>query len=233
MFRVFLLMLFAIFSSVLFGQDTLNITDGKGQRQGYWRKLDSAGRVIYEGRFKDGTPAGKFSYFYPDGKLKTISIVSDKGKRAATVSYFTNGRKMAEGKYLDEKKDSTWQFFSESNGSVVSRETYRAGLIEGQSKVFYPEGGLSESLYYKSGVKDGLWEQYYLDGKLKLRGAYKAGEKHGPFKTYYNSGKPMIEGQYNLGHQDGIWNYYDEKGAVSKKEFYESGNLIKTETAGK
>jgi antitoxin component YwqK of YwqJK toxin-antitoxin module len=92
---------------------------------------------------------------------------------------------------------------------------------------------LSESFFYKSGIRDGLWEQYYLDGKLKLRGAYKAGEKHGPFKTYYNSGKPMIEGQYNLGHQDGTWTYFNDKGTVSKKEFYENGSLIKTEMAGK
>jgi antitoxin component YwqK of YwqJK toxin-antitoxin module len=233
MFRIFIIALFAFSSCILVAQDTLNVTDIKGKRQGCWRKLDSAGRVIYEGRFKDGIPAGKFSYFYPDGKLKTISIVSDEGKRAVTVSYFPNGRKMAAGNYLNEKKDSTWQFFSESNGSLVSQETYKAGLIEGQSEIFYPEGGLSESFFYRRGIKDGLWEQYYLDEKLKLRGAYKAGEKHGPFKTFYNSGKPMIEGQYNLGHQDGTWSYYNEKGVVSKKEYYENGNLVKTEMPGK
>ena len=229
MFRIYILTLFAICSCTLYAQDTVNVTDSKGHRQGYWRKLDSAGRLIYEGRFKDGFPAGKFSYYYPNGRLKTVSLVSGEGKRAVTVSYFPNGRKMAAGNYLDEKKDSTWQFFSESNGTLVSQETYKAGVIEGLSKVFYPEGGLSELHFYKDGIRDGIWEQYYLDGKLKLRGGYKAGEKQGLFKTYYNSGKLMMEGQYAMGHQDGTWTYYTENGSVLKKEFYEKGNLLKTE----
>jgi antitoxin component YwqK of YwqJK toxin-antitoxin module len=233
MFRFSILFVFAFFSFVLYGQDTVNILNSKGHKQGYWRKIDTAGRMIYEGRFKDGIPEGEFRYYYPDGKLKTVSQVSDQGRRAVTVSYFPNGKKMAAGNYLNEKKDSTWQFFSESNGTVVSIDTYRVGLIEGTSKVFYPEGGLSEFHEYKNSIKDGLWEQYYLDGKLKLRGAYKAGEKDGVFKAYYNSGQPMITGQYTEGHQDGIWTYFDEKGGVSKKEVYEKGRLITEPAPGK
>jgi len=211
----------------------MNMINSRGNKHGFWRKVDSAGKVIYEGRFKDGIPFGEFRYYYNDGKLKTVSIVSGNGKRAVTVSYFRNGMKMAAGNYLDEKKDSTWQFFSESNGTIVSQEIYKSGRIDGLSKVFYPEGGLSELHFYKNGVKDGLWEQYYLDGKLKLRAAYKAGEKHGLFKTFYNSGKPMIEGQYVQGHQDGTWVYFTEQGKVSKTEVYERGALVKDDQQGK
>jgi antitoxin component YwqK of YwqJK toxin-antitoxin module len=233
MFRISILALFTFFSCILFAQDTVNVTDAKGQRQGFWRKLDTAGRVVYEGRFMDGVPSGEFRYYYSGGKLKTVSKVSNHGRRAVTVSYFPNGKEMAAGNYLDEKKDSTWQFFSETDGTLVSLENYVAGMINGLSKVFYPEGGLSELHYYKNGIKDGLWEQYYLDGKLKLRGAYKSGEKQGAFKTWYNSGHPMIEGLYSLGHQDGTWTYYDEKGAISKKEIYEKGELLKVDPPGK
>ena len=101
------------------------------------------------------------------------------------------------------------------------------------SKIFYPEGSLSELYYYKNGIKDGLWEQYYLDGKLKLSGAFKAGEKQGPFRVLYNSGRPMIEGQYSNGHQNGTWVYHDEKGAISKKEIYDGGRLVKVDIPGK
>jgi antitoxin component YwqK of YwqJK toxin-antitoxin module len=226
MFRISSIILFAFFSSLLFGQDTVNIKDSKGQRQGYWKKLDTAGKMIYEGRFRDGIPSGEFHYYYSNGKTKTISRFSKDGKLARTVSYFPNGKKMAAGNYLDEKKDSVWQFFSESNGTIVSMDTYQGGLINGESKVFYPEGGLSELHVYKIGVKDGLWEQYYMDGKLKLRGAYRAGEKEGQFKAVYASGMPMISGQYLLGHQDGTWTYFDEKGAITKKEVYDRGMLV-------
>ncbi|MEI7501134.1 MAG: toxin-antitoxin system YwqK family antitoxin [Bacteroidota bacterium] len=225
MFRIFIFILSTIFSFSVFGQDTLNRTDINGLKQGFWCKRDSAGRTIYEGRFKNGIPAGEFRYYYPNGKVKTVSILSDYGKRAFTISYFPNGQKMAAGNYLNEKKDSTWLFFSESNGSLVSEEQYCSGLIDGVSKVFNPEGGLSEVHYYKKGVRDGLWEQYYLDGKIKLRATYKAGEKHGLFQTFYNSGQLMFEGGYKFGHQDGTWIYYNEDGSISKKEIYEIGRF--------
>jgi len=225
--RIFILLLFAIFSSSMFGQDTLNMLDDKGLRQGFWCKRDSAGRIMYEGRFKDGLPAGEFRYYYKNGKIKTVSIISDMGKRAKTISYFPNGRKMAEGNYVNEKKDSIWLFFSESKGTLVSEERYSDGFSEGPSKVFYPEGGLSEIHDYKKGVREGLWEQYYLDGKIKLRGTFMAGEKQGLFQTFYTSGKLMISGNYHSGHQDGTWIYYLENGVVSKKEIYDRGSLVK------
>jgi len=232
MIRSFSLILFTIFFQALMAQDTINITDNHGLKQGFWRKSDTAGQTVYQGRFKDGKPTGEFRYFYPNGKLKTIAVVSDNGKRAVTTSYFTNGRKMAAGNYLNEKKDSIWQFFSESNGTLVSEERYNNGLIEGTSKVFYPDGGSSEMHYYKKGIRDGLWEQYYTDGMLKLRGAYKGGEKQGQFKTFFNSGQVMISGQYITGHQDGTWIYYTEKGEISKREFYNKGTLLKVEESG-
>jgi antitoxin component YwqK of YwqJK toxin-antitoxin module len=231
--RLFILTLFAFFSCTVFAQDTLNLKDSQGRRQGSWRKIDSAGKMIYEGHFKDGVPEGEFRYYYPNGKVKMISMVSGQGRRAATISFFPSGMKMAIGTYINEKKDSTWQFFSEVGGNLVSEETYKAGLVNGVSKVYNPEGGLTEIQYYKDGVKDGKWEQYYLDGKLKIRGTYRGGDKVGAFTSFYNSGQTMTAGQYNQGHQDGTWVHYNEKGAVSKKEVFDFGELIKVEEPGK
>ena len=233
MLRISLMALWLCLTFQAISQDTVNQTDARGRKEGFWRKSDTAGHKIYEGHFKEGLPSGEFRYFYPDGKLKTVSMVSEKGRKAVTTSMFQNGNKMAAGRYLDEKRDSTWQFFSETLGTLVSEETYLAGVRTGLSKIFYPEGGLSEQFYYKNGIKDGLWEQYYLDGPLKLRGAYKGGEKQGAFRMLYPSGKVMIEGRYENGHQDGVWIYHDEKGFIVKKETFLRGELLKTETSAK
>lgn len=214
-------------------QDTINVTDSQGRRQGFWRKTDTAGHTVYEGRFVNGQPAGEFRYFYPNGKIKTISVVSDNGRKAVTQSFFANGRKMASGNYINEKKDSTWQFFGENTGVLASEETYVAGKVEGKSRTFYPDGVVAEMVYYKNGIRDGLWEQYFTDGKLKLRGAFKAGEKHGPFITYHVNAKPMITGQYQKGLPEGVWIYFDEKGVVLKKEYFQNGILVKTDEPGK
>ncbi|HNY03266.1 MAG TPA: toxin-antitoxin system YwqK family antitoxin [Bacteroidales bacterium] len=224
------LLFFLVFSTLcLSAQDTLNRIDPKGRRQGFWRKIDTAGNVIYEGRFRDGKPSGEFRYYYPGGKVKMISVITDEGKRAKTISFYPGGKKMAEGRYMNEKRDSVWLFFGENSDALASQEPYRDGRIEGLVKIFYPDGTPSELQYYKLGVKDGLWEQYYSDGKLRLRGAYKSGDKHGAVKSYYNSGQLMMEGQYLAGHPEGTWTYYDTRGIVQKIEYYEKGVLVKTE----
>jgi len=229
MLRTTAVLFLVFFSVVLAGQDTVNFTDAAGRRQGFWRKIDSAGKVVYEGRFADGIRQGEFRYFYPDGKLKAVSVVSGNGKKSETVSYFPNGKKMASGSYLEGKKDGAWKFFRETDGTLVSEETYVAGEVNGLSKVYYSEGRLAEQHYYRKGKKDGLWEQYFIDGRLKLRGAFRAGEQQGEMMLYYNSGRPMIEGSYSGGHQEGTWIYYAEDGNTSKIEIYSKGILLRTD----
>lgn len=220
MFRLFLFLLITFLSSAAFPQDTVNQVNTLGKKQGFWRKHDSLGRLVYEGYFKDGSPIGTFRYYYPSGEIKTISTLSENARHASVVTYFQNGQKMASGIYLNEKKESIWRFFSEKDGSLVSEESYQSGVKNGYSKVFFPEGGLADSTWYRKGKMDGWSEQYYSDGKLKVQTFYRNGEKNDTFHTYYMTGQIMSSGQYINDHPSGRWFYYTEKGEVIRTEDY-------------
>ena len=227
--RGLLLFLFLLFSLNLFAQDTVNVKDAAGRRQGYWQRLDTAGRKIYEGHFKDNIPVGEFRYYYPNGKIKVINIMSDNGHKAHSTAFFQGGYKMAEGIYIDEKRDSTWRFYSEYDGKLVSEETYKGGVKDGYSLTYYGGEGLAEKSSWKNGVMDGPWEQYYTDGKIRIAGNYRNGLRDGQVKTFYDSGQVMMDGQYIEGDPDGTWFYYDENGKLIKKETYKGGKLTGTE----
>jgi antitoxin component YwqK of YwqJK toxin-antitoxin module len=127
-----LLFCLIFFTSIaVFGQDTINKTDVQGKKQGYWIKKDKEGKKIYEGHFIHDRPIGEFRYYYPDGELKAVSLLSDNGKRSRTTTCFKNGKKMAEGLYVNEIRDSTWKFYSEFDNSLVSEEFYKDGKKEG------------------------------------------------------------------------------------------------------
>jgi len=222
-------LLLSLFSVVLFSQDTINQKDAQGNKTGFWRKSNTSGIKVYEGHFRAGIPYGEFRYFYPDGKVKTISFISRNGHLAKTISYFQTGKKMAVGNYLDEKKDSLWKFYSETADTVAGEEFYREGRKEGVSRTFYAGKGVSELITWKNGIQDGRWEAYYTSGKLKLQGFFTAGQKAGPFKTFYETGGVMMSGQYSEGRQAGTWDYFDEKGRITKKESYQNGMIVKTE----
>jgi antitoxin component YwqK of YwqJK toxin-antitoxin module len=217
-------------SSVLcFAQDTVNQTDPRGRKQGFWTRSGKEGNRIYDGWFLDDIPVGKFTYYYPNGMIRTVSWMSDGGTVARTTSWFPNGKLMARGNYLHEKRDSIWQFFSELDGSLVSEENYCNGVKNGAEKLYYPGKGLAEVVGWKEGKKEGPWKQFYDDGTLKLDGTYHMDEKEGILRTYYVSGQLLSTGQYVNGHQDGLWIYYDNTGKVTLKEQYEKGLLLKSE----
>lgn len=222
------LLFFILFSTLtLFGQDSINRTDASGRRQGKWSRFDKDGHKLYDGQFCDGVPCGVFRYYYPDGKTKTVSVMTENGKLARTVSFSSNGRKIAEGNFLNEKKDSIWRYFSDFDGVLLSSEQYVAGVKNGESTTFYPNGNIAEQIRYKAGIKEGVWIQYYDDRKIKFKGTYVADEKEGVFTGYYSNGKVSISGSYKAGHKDGTWTFFDEKGGIERSEKYSEGALIK------
>ena len=225
--RLLLILIFTGISYWTSGQDSINRTDASGRKQGTWRKVDKDGHKLYDGQFKNGVPNGEFRYYYADGRLKAISVLSDDGKTARTVSYATNGRKIAEGNYRDEKKDSIWRYCSDYDGILLSEESYISGVKNGASKTFYPDGNITEVIYFRDGKKEGEWIQYFDDGQVKFRGAYVNDEKEGPFTVYYPGGKINISGAYKAGHMDGTWTFYEENGEVGRTEKYSEGALVK------
>lgn len=218
-----------LLTSGLFSQDTINHVDAQGRKQGFWRKMDKDNLRVYEGQFKDDIPYGKFTYFYQNGKTRTISIISEEGRIARTTSWFPNGKLMAKGKYLSQQRDSLWQFFSEYDGSLVSEEFYVNGKKNGPEKIFYPGKGVSEIIPWLVGVKEGTWEQFYDDGSKKLVCSFKNNEKEDSLSTFFINGKPLVSGFYTNGHQDSTWIFYDEKGNVTMKEYWDDGILLKSE----
>jgi antitoxin component YwqK of YwqJK toxin-antitoxin module len=227
--RLLLFVLFSLLSLNFFGQDTVNQTDASGKKQGFWRKLNSKGEKLYEGHFRSDIPYGEFRYYYPDGKLKATSVISDSGRFTKTISWYPNGKKMAEGNYRSEKKDSVWRFYSEIDGSLTSEEFYKEGKREGMSKNYYPGLVVSEIVNWKNGIKEGPWKEFYTDGHIKIIGQHKAGEKDGIFKAFYDSGEIMSIGFYDTGHAQGTWSYFNAKGSLQKMETYKDGILVKTQ----
>lgn len=226
--RYFLIFsLVIIFTLTLPGQDTINKMDSLNLKQGFWRKMDINGKKSYEGQFRDNIPYGVFRYYYPTGQVKAISNFYDSGKQSVTITYFNNGFKMAEGHFINEKRDSLWKFYSEYDGKLVAEEIYLDGKKNGISKTFYADAELAEILTWKNGSREGNWEQYFSDGKLKLKGFYKNDENEGEVTSYYPSGKVLYSGYYHNGLRIGTWIYYDNKGIIEKKEIYKNGMMVK------
>ena len=208
-----------------------NQTDQEGRKHGDWRAYDERGNLKFEGQFRSGVPYGEFTYYYKDGSVKAISVFSGNGRIAYTRAFHENGNLMAEGKYLGQKKDSIWNYYSQwDKNLLVSREFYNKTRKDSIWITYFPDGDTAELIRYENDLKQGPWLQFFESGTTKLEAVYEDGDLEGKMTVYFPDGNVNVEGSYHNGMKEGTWLYYTEKGEIRKEEFYANGHLMFSET---
>jgi len=205
-------------------ETAVNITDQQGRKQGHWIKKFPDNNVIYEGVFKDDHPVGEFRRYYENRTLKSLLIYSDDGKEAIASVYQSNGYIASRGKYINQKKEGKWQFFSKSiGGYLICEEHYAANLRNGSSLKFYPDSTVAERLTYINDIRQGEWIQYYPNGAICLKSNYLNGKINGRFEVWFENGRIEFSGQYKNDARDGLWHIYNNDGTLKYKLEYLAG----------
>ncbi|MCD6201911.1 MAG: hypothetical protein J7K46_08920 [Bacteroidales bacterium] len=204
--------------------DTIfNQTDSNGNKQGYWKKTDAKGHVIYRGYFKDNKPVGAFKRYYPDGTLKTLTFYKPANDTAEVTFYYQNGKKAAKGKYYHKKKTGTWKYYSFYEDFLSYIENYKDGLKEGTSIKFYANGDTAEILEFSKGHREGKWEQFFPGNTPKMQAWYKHDRLEGSFILFYPTGEKQVSGFYKQNSRDGTWRMFRKDGKVNLTISYKNG----------
>lgn len=140
------------------------------------------------------------------------------------------GTLIADGdKYLHQGK---WTEYY-GKGKVKACGYYLRDRPMGNWRKYYPDGKLMSSYGYAPIENNGTpyycmagsYQEYYENGQLKVNGFYKAVIDENSKDTVIvqdpmtgNDVKKIIKGTRPRPEKYGTWEYYDEKGAVTKKE---------------
>ncbi|MEI6124193.1 MAG: LytTR family transcriptional regulator DNA-binding domain-containing protein [Bacteroidota bacterium] len=224
---IFLNLIFALCSAMLFAQPKSNITDSLGRKQGYWKKYVND-TLKYEGTFKDNKPQGEFKYYYPDKTVKSITNYSNSGVVAKTIMLYNNGKKNAEGTYIDKKKDGLWVYYN-ADQVKISQENYKNGLKEGEWRYYYDNSKINKIENYKNDLLDGLCFEFYADSLLKVKETYSKGIHQGLVQYFDLNGKVFLTGSYVNDLKEGEWMFFNGNGTGERKLTFKLGNLLKEE----
>ena len=204
----------------------LNQTDAKG-KQGKWEKRTPSNILIYTGQFKDDKPFGEFHYYYETGELKIVNLFSDNGKVVRSKMYFESKKLMAEGKYISEKKDSTWLYYSD-DGRKVREETYLLGKKNGIFITWNYDSTKARSETYKMDVLNGPCKEWFEGEHLKSELNYVNGVLDGKAVYCFPDGKVSAGGMYVKGQKNGIWNFSNSNGSKGSQDVYKNGVCVKS-----
>lgn len=226
--QIFLLFLALVIAGSAPSLSAQNVTDNKGKKQGYWKKYDDQGHLLYEGQFKNDVPVGEFKYYHTNGKLKSTTYFIEGAHIVRTTLYDQNGKISATGKYFDFEKDSIWNYYN-SNGTLINTESYNKGVKDGKWQTFSSQTGiLLEEKNFSNGKLNGPYTTYFTDGKISTRVNYYNGKMHGLSESYYPGEVLYIRGYYKQGSKFQNWDYYDGDGKIRKTVEYKNSQIVRT-----
>jgi len=214
------LILFLFLTSLLtFAQDKNNQVDANGKRHGIWKKLYRNGNTRYTGEFNHGKEIGTFNYYAITGEKKPIVIKNfQKNSTRADVRFFSkDGVLESEGNMQKKNRIGEWIYFFNDGKTILSKENYINGLLDGKLEVFYKNGKLTELAHYQKGKLNGQRIRYGDTGKETENISYKEDVIHGSAIIYDEKGDVYARGSYTNGIKSGVW------------EFNMDGEMVKVE----
>lgn len=218
--NLFFLILFLLSGNAFLHAQDMNQTDSKGRRQGPWTDFYANGQKRYEGQFKNDFCVGEFKYYDEQGNLKATNTFDKSGTRALNKSY-SDGKLVATGYYVNQKKEGEWRYYSKENGKLLLVEENKEGKVNGKSTLYNTQNErVAEEAWYVDGKRNGSAKQYYDSGILMMECQYSNDLLEGPSKTYYPSGALKEEGAFSRGNKTGVWKTYNEDGDVISTESY-------------
>jgi antitoxin component YwqK of YwqJK toxin-antitoxin module len=166
--------------------DTLNVTDSNGKKQGWWEYINDKNQKpdcdenskIEEGRYKDNSRNQGWKNYFCNGKLKSyITYEMDKKIGFATI-YYANGKVMEEGEWKINKWVGKYKFYHE-NGQL-----------------YY------DFNYNENGLREGVQKYYHANGKIMAEGNWHDSKEEGVIKEYNKNGQLVSEKTFDKGKAD-------------------------------
>ncbi|HSX04312.1 MAG TPA: hypothetical protein VLG76_06245 [Rhabdochlamydiaceae bacterium] len=191
---------------------SLSFKDGK--KEGLEQYFSKQGKVIGEGKYKNGIKIGKHWKNHENGKPAFAALYDLEGNLLEPiVEYGEEGQKIAEYFIAGDKREGAFKEWY-PNGQLKLDYYYAKGAFQGPQKEYFPNGALKMQTFFEAEVKDGIYEEWNENGKLLLRLEFKKGLKNGPFIKNFESGAVETKAFY-----------VDDELHGEKEDWHENGTL--------
>ena len=126
-----------------------------------------------------------------------------------------------DGVYYVDNEPCTGKFITyHDNGKIKMEAFFNDGMKDGETKIYFENGGLNEIRNYKNNEMNGIWLTFNMNGKKVSEASYKNGKKDGHWYVWNEEGNMLYELCYKNGEKTGTWKNYDENGLVVNERNY-------------
>lgn len=190
-------------SFLIFENDTVNITDEEGLKQGLWLYFFNDGKTISQkGEYIDSKKEGIWQTFYENENPKTSITYSKNRQTGYAIIYYDDGTICEEGNWKENRWIGEYKYYYKNGEPAYIWNFDEEGARNGTQKYFHENGNLRIEGEWIAGKETGLINEYYENGNLKISSEWNEGRFNGIKKEYYANGTIKSERFYNDGQID-------------------------------
>ncbi len=178
--------------------------------------------------FKGDQYHGACKWYYQNENLKMVAHYDEGKLHGEVIRYYYNGDRESYDEY-DDGKRSGQSITYYTNGNKKSLKTYTNDTLDGKYRLWYRDGQMKISGAYQKGLYQGKWVWWSGYGTKTGEATFRNGD--GTQISWHTNGKKQRKVPYknNLKHGQAI--HYNPEGEVVKILKYDSGKLVKEQTA--
>ena len=204
------------------GQLIEKISYKEGLKDGKFTGYYPSGKVEYVKRYEEDKPMGKWKFVREDGTTKKIEIYETGEKNDEWITYEKNGDVYYQFWDMDSLV-SEYADLHYPNGQLIEKISYKDGRKNGKFTGYYENGQTKHIRTYKDDKLDGKFADYTESGQILRKQGYMNGLLDGPSKEWYLNGEVKLKTAYKEGKLDGGFMSYDSLGRKVTKGEYEMG----------
>lgn len=212
------------------------------------------GNIQSAENYTNGYKTGKCKYYYKSGQLShegyfdTLMQFNKYSKKweikqvadGLSRSYYENGSKKNQIKYVKEKKNGKCIEWYES-GKLKAKNFYNNDVLSGKQITYFSNGNIEKKyeVYYEyDSIKkynkmlyNGDYQEYFENGRPKTKGFYRNYLKHGDWLEY-SQDFLTSSGKYKNGYLIGEFKtYFPTSGKLYQYKFYKEVKINGKDTS--
>lgn len=132
-------------------------------------------------------------YLYNNNSLTLMGMgAMDGEKQVGDWTYFNDqGRMVTKAQYDKEgERSGDWEWYHDQS-TLKELASFKNDKLNGENKIFYPNGQLSIKTYYKDGELHGEFLYYNEKGALEQKKHFKDGKLVDTYTSYYEVGEEL------------------------------------------
>jgi len=204
------------------GQLIEKISYKKGLKDGKFTGYYPSGKVEYVKRYEENKPMGKWKFVREDGTTKKIEVYETGKRNDEWITYEKNGDVYYQFWDMDSLV-SEYADLHYPNGQLIEKISYKDGRKNGKFTGYYENGQKKHIRTYKDDKLEGKFADYTESGQILRKQGYVNDLLDGPSKEWYLNGEVKVKTAYKQGKLDGGFMSYDSLGRKVTKGEYEMG----------